>query len=296
MPTHCPRCKLRPLPSDPRRFFVKCGFFRRRSDQKWVQRFKCKDCRKVFSSACFDPCYRQNKRHLNPSIFNQLSSGTSQRRTAYLLNINRKTVKRKFLFLGRQSLLQLRKFNLVFAKAGIVEFDDLETFEHSKCKPISVTLAVEGKSRRILGFSVSKMPAKGLLAQKALKKYGSRPDERTKGRKNLFCALRGLVDDNALIKSDQNPHYPEDVKTYFKEAVHITFKGRRGAITGQGELKKIPFDPLFGLNHTCAKMRADINRLIRKTWSTTKKIDRLRYHLAIFSVYHNRSLYSRKRV
>lgn len=296
MPSHCPRCKLRPPPSETRKVFVKFGFFRRRSDQKWIQRFKCLDCRKSFSLACFDACYRQNKRHLNIKIFNQLSSGTSQRRTAYLLNINRKTVKRKFLFLGMQSLLSLRKFNLAFAKASILEFDDLETFEHSKCKPLSVTLAVEGKSRRILGFSVSRMPAKGLLTKKALKKYGPRPDERAPGRRYLFNSLLGLVDENALIKSDQNPHYPEDIKKFFKKAVHITFKGRRGAITGQGELKKIQFDPLFSLNHTCAKMRADINRLIRKTWSTTKKIDRLRYHLAIFAMYHNLSLYARKRV
>ena len=287
---------LSPPESFHRKIFVKSGFFRRKSDQKWIQRFKCTQCKMVFSTATFDPCYRQNKRHLNTSIFNQLSSGTSQRRTAYLLSINRKTVKRKFLFLGKQSILLLRKFNLGFPKANLVEFDDLETFEHSKCKPLSVTLAVEGKTRRVLGFSVSRMPSKGLLVRKALKKYGLRPDERAIGRKYLFCSLKGLVDEKVVIKSDQNPHYPEDVKTHFKEATHITYKGRRGAITGQGELKKIYFDPLFSLNHTCAKMRANINRLFRKTWSTTKKIDRLRYHLAIFCLYHNRSLYARKRV
>jgi len=40
------------------------------------------------------------------------------------------------------------------------------------------------------------------------------------------------------------------------EATHRTVKGRRGSIAGQGELKKIGFDPLFSLNHTCAMLRA----------------------------------------
>jgi hypothetical protein len=205
-------------------------------------------------------------------------------------------VKRKFLFLGMHSLLELRKFNLRFPKADIVEFDDLETFEHSRCKPLSVTLAVEGKTRRVLGFSVSSMPAKGLLTRRALKKYGRRKDDRAQGRKNLFCSLRGLVKEDALMKSDQNPHYPNDVKEHFPRAIHLAYKGRAGANTGQGELKKVQFDPLFSLNHTCAKMRDDVNRLARKTWATTKKAERLRLHLAIYFLYHNRSLYAPKRV
>lgn len=296
MSLRCPRCRKTKSRSGIRKAFVKTGTYRRRSDKKWVQRFRCRACRKNFSSATADPCYRQAKRQFNQRIFENLSSGVSQRRCAYLLRLNRKTIKRKFIFLGIQSLLQLRKFNKAFSKASIVEFDDLETFEHSKCKPLSVTLAVEYKSRRILGFSVSSMPAKGLLAKRARKKYGFRPDDRSRGRKLLMASLKGLVREDAILKSDQNPHYPQDVAQFFPQAQHVSYLGKRGAVTGQGELKKTAFDPLFSLNHTCAKLRADINRLIRKTWCTTKKAERLRFHLAMYSLYHNRSLYARKRV
>jgi len=217
MVKQCPKCKIRAKLSGLRKTFVKCGFFRRRSDKKWIQRFKCFHCACVFSKASFDVCYRQHKRQINQSVFNLLASGNSQRRIAYLLNLNRKTVKRKFIFLGGQSLLHLRKFNRGFSRAQLVEFDDLETFEHTKMKPLSVTLAVEGKTRRVLGFSVAQMPAKGHLAKKSFLKYGPRKDERVNGRKNLFCSIKGLIEEKALIKSDQNPHYPEDVKKYFKD-------------------------------------------------------------------------------
>lgn len=296
MSPKCPRCRRHHPMSDFRTLINKIGFYRRRSDKKWIQRYQCTLCSKSFSTATFDPCYRQHKRHFNQTLFEHLSSGVSQRRCAYLLRLNRKTIKRKFLFLGMQSLISLRKFNQSFPPSTVVEFDDLETFEHSKCKPLSVTLAVESESRRILGFSVSSMPAKGLLVHRALKKYGPRPDERPRGRKLLLASLRGLVHENAVLKSDQNPHYPQDVARFFPRGLHLSFLGKRGALTGQGELKKTVFDPLFSLNHTCAKLRADINRLIRKTWCTTKKAERLRYHLAIYALYHNRALYAPKRV
>ena len=292
----CPHCFPLRSPSDSRSLSIRIGVFRRRSDKKWIQRFRCRTCHKSFSSATFDPCYRQKKRQLNRSLFEHFASGVSQRRCAYLFRINRKTVKRKFLFLGAKSLVELWRHNFKYPRSQVIEFDDLETFEHTKCKPVSITLAVDSPTRRILSFSVSSMPPKGRIAQKAFLKYGWRADDRPRGRKLLLSTLTGLVNPKAVIKSDQNPHYPSDVKLFFKNSEHIPLKGRRGAITGQGELKKGGFDPLFSLNHTFAKLRADVNRLIRKTWCTTKKIERLRYHVAIVSLYHNQALVARKRV
>ena len=37
-------------------------------------------------------------------------------------------------------------------------------------------------------------------------------------------------------------------------------------------------------------LRANISRLIRKTWNTTKRIDRLLDHLMIYVVSHNRHI------
>jgi hypothetical protein len=134
------------------------------------------------------------------------------------------------------------------------------------------------------------MPAKGLLAKPAMKKYGYRKDLRAIGRKQFFEELKPLVWERAIIKSDENPHYVADVKEHFPLAEHIPFKGKRGAITGQGELKKTGFDPLFRLNHTCAMIRAHVPNLIRKTWNTTKKQQGLEDRLAIYQYFHNRAL------
>lgn len=289
MRVHCPYCPQEKIASGSR-LCVRTGRYRRKSDCRSVQRYRCKICRRYFSTSTFHPCYRQNKRQFNHRIFVLLASGVSQRRLAKILHLSRTTIERKFVFIGQQARQKFEAKNSQYSPAQIVEFDDLETFEHSKCKPISVTLAVEHKSRRILDFEVSRMPAKGLLTRLAMKKYGPRRDDRKRGREKLFRRLQPLVDQEALFKSDQNPHYPEDVKRFFPQASHAAYKGQRGSIVGQGELKKVRFDPIFSLNHTCAMFRANMNRLFRKTWCTTKIAERLTLHIAIYAFYHNSQL------
>lgn len=289
MHPNCPYCTCNKTKSDSRTGVRRSGFFRRKCDGAKLIRYRCL-CKKSFSTATFDACFRQRKRHLNFSIAEHLASSNSQRRTAKLLRINKNTVAKKFKFLGPFAYKTLHRINSEFKKSQIIEFDDQETFEHTKLKPLSITLAVQHKTRRVLGFSISQMSAKGHLAALSRKKYGHRVDHRYFGRNQLFESLQNLVEENAVIKSDQNPHYPETVKRFFPKATYEAYKGQRGSTTGQGELKKVRWDPLFSLNHTCAKIRADVNRLFRKTWCTTKKKDQLGIHLAIFSVYHNLAL------
>jgi len=266
------------------------GRYFRKSDRKHVLRWRCLDCRKTFSEANQLPEFGQNKRHLNRPIEEDLCSGVSQRRISLLKKISRTTVARKLKFLGIQARFRQARYCAKFVEKPVVDaqFDEMETHEHTKMKPLSIALMVEKGSRKILGFSVSSMPAKGLLAKKAMKKYGFRRDDRALGMKNLLKQVEPLLHPDAELTSDQNPRYPGwlEPTTY----IHKTIKGQRGAITGQGELKKIAFDPIFSLNHTCAMIRANVNRLFRKTWCTTKKADALTDHLWLYVDFHNQVL------
>ena len=47
------------------------------------------------------------------------------------------------------------------------------------------------------------------------------------------------------------------------------------------------------LESELAMLRANINRLIRRTWCTTKRVDRLEAHLRVYADYHNRELLTR---
>ncbi len=286
MPRNCPHCDSKKISGS---YFVRFGFFFRSSDSRYIQRYRCVSCRFTCSNATFNAWFRQKKRQKNHALRMRLAGAGSLRRAAKDLHLNRKTVARKLAALGFEAAFHLKKGNLEKPKARVIEFDDLETFEHTKCKPLSITLAVESKTRRILGIEVSTIAAKGLLVEKA-KKYGRRPDGRSKARARLFRDLQEMVVEDVLIKSDSNPHYRKDVLKYFPKAKYRQYEGKRGSLGGQGELKKTKFDPLFSLNHTCAMFRANVNRLIRKTWCTTKRADRLYAHLMIYAHYHNQNL------
>ena len=287
----CPNCSIK-FKRAPKSDSVikKNGFFKRSSDRKSVQRYYCSRCRKNFSSATFSDCLNQKKRNYNSKVSRLLAGAVSLRETARVLKINRKTVIRKLVFLGPKAKENLESFNKAKPLAKEVLYDDLETFEHTKCKPVSIGLMVEEGTRRILGYNVARMPAKGLLAKLSVKKYGKRFDERPKKRAELFNQMKSLVEETATVKSDECPYYFKYIKRHFAKARHVTFKGRASAIVGQGELKKVGFDPLFSLNHTCATLRARVSRLIRRTWNTTKKPERLDLHLAIVCLHHNINL------
>jgi hypothetical protein len=166
----------------------------------------------------------------------------------------------------------------------------METFEKSKCLPVSIPLVVEAGTRKILGFRVCSMPAKGPLAEISRRKYGPRADDRAESVSSLFSELAHIIDPHAKIMSDQNPKYPAWIKRHFPNVQHKTVKGKRGCVVGQGELKKTGFDPLFDFNHTAAMLRANINRLVRRTWCTTKRLDRLIAHIWIYIQFHNQHL------
>src|SRR5665213_49380 len=149
-----------PKPCECRTYAVRRGSYFRMSDRKTIQRYICRRCGRGFSEATSDVCFGQKKRQFNHTIHLLLTGGYSQRRAALDLKLNRKTIVRKFVFLGELALKVLPSLNMLRSKVKIMEFDDLETFEHSKCKPLSVILAVEHKVRWILDFRVAEMPSK----------------------------------------------------------------------------------------------------------------------------------------
>ena len=275
--------------------FTKAGTYHRKSDGQCIQRYRCSGCGTTISDATGTPCFAQNKRHLNPQVLACLASGMSQNRLAKLLQATRVTIARKLRFLAGQCALENDLLRRAARPTADLQFDELETFEHTKCKPLSVALAVESGTRRILGFRVSQMPANGHLAQVSRSKYGPREDRRVRGLGDLFRQIRPYCANRLKLLSDKCPRYQGTVAKVLHGELgcavdYRQVKGARGRSDGQGELKRLRFDPLFSLNHTCAMFRASVNRLFRRTWNTTKKAERLAMHLEIYAFFHNSQL------
>ncbi len=275
----CPHC------SNANTKVTKKGVFTTRRGRK-IQRFKCQTCLKTFSDQTTKPGYRLRRYRLRNRIFREFCRGISQREIAIELRIHRDTVARLLIAVAKEARKQNQRVRATL-NPKIVVMDEMETFEHTKCKPVSIVVAVEEGTRKIITLRAAQMPAKGHLAEVSRKKYGYRADHRPRA---LRTTLNGLTQFKNLqvLKSDMSPRYPKYVRECLPNVQHVTFKGRRGCIVGQGELKRGGFDPLFDLNHTCARIRDLIKRLSRRTWCTTKVVERLQMFLDIFICHFNR--------
>ncbi|MCB9091486.1 MAG: transposase [Halobacteriovoraceae bacterium] len=224
-------------------------------------------------------------------VFKFLSSGVSQRRLALNLGVHRLTIKRKLLFWAKLANSEQKKLlQNLNQSVSFVQIDDLITIEHTKLKPLSVSLAIKADDRTILGAVVSQIPAFGHLAELSRKKYGRRKSTQKEGLNKLMEAIAPAVHPLTYFESDEHQLYPPLILKHFPGSSHQSYPSERGAVTGQGELKKIKFDPLFSINHTCAMLRANINRLFRRTWCTTKLPEMLQKHLDVYVHFHNTQL------
>ena len=216
------------------------------------------------------------------------------RRAAIIHNTNRKTVERRLVYFGRVAMHHQKLLLESLPKSDHVHFDDMETSEHTKLKGLSMALIVEHPSRIVLAYDVAQMPAKGHLAKLSLKKYGPRKDLRHIGWRNVLTTAAKVTNPGVIITSDKHKRYPLMIKKHLPHANHVQVKGRKACVAGQGELKRGGFDPIFSLNHTAAMFRANINRLIRRTWCTTKRPDRLLCHISLYVLWHNETILAKR--
>lgn len=273
---------------------VRDGSYFRKEDSRKIARFKCKSCRKKFSFSTFKLEYKQKKRRINHKLFMLLASGISMRRAARFLNVHQTTVHRKVIYLAKKSRKEHGDFLAELRKDPVVsfQFDDLISSVHTKLKPVSISIAVDAKRRFILGAEVGSIPAFGHLAELSRRKYGKRKNEHEEKLAKLLADISPSVSAIAKIESDEHHSYAPLVFKFFPYAEYVQYKGEKSCVAGLGELKKVHYDPLFKINHTCAMFRANVNRLFRRTWCTSKKTEMLKNHLDIFIHYHNKYLLS----
>jgi transposase-like protein len=281
---HCPTCGVLSENGEP--FYIKKGYYTTKWNRLPVPRYKCNACGVLFSSHTFLETYRQKKPHLNQQVFKWYASATTQRRMAKVLQINRKTVVRKFLFMAELARAEHeRRVSMGKLKTSFVQFDEVETFEHTKLKPLSVTVAVRAKTGEIIEAQVGTMQCKGHLAEIAQTKYGPRDDTRDAARIEVLKKIRACSRDRLTIASDELPVYGSMVKALVPHADHQAFKAAK-ADPMSGNRRNVK-DRLFAVNLVAAKFRHDLSRMARRTWVTTKLLKRLQAHLDLYIAYNN---------
>ena len=296
---HCPNvaCKLHEgkLVAKGYRFYQYVGSYVTKWNHQPVPRYRCKECGKYFSSHTFRSTYRQKAPYLNRRIFSLLCSGMTQRRIAKELCCNRKTVARKFLFLSLKAkathALNLRSGVLACREA---QFDEMESFEHTRLKPLNIALAVTGDGKAIIDARVGSLSYKGRLAPLAFKKYGHRKDTSKMARREVLHSLNQSLGHcpSGHVITDAKSSYRKEIKAILghrKFLVHLEIANQRKqhSFATRPLIRKNLNDPMFWLNHIASRIRHDLSRMMRKVWTTTKKDWALQAHLYLFIAFYN---------
>jgi transposase-like protein len=290
-PTRCanPDC---PFHQKPGGRFIKKGFTRVRRLNQYFRRYECKECHYTFSSRSSKPDFRHKKMDLNKPLQQLLTEGNSIRASARILKMTYRNTYKKFLWLIKQAKVTREKLSFSATK---IYFDEMETIHHTKCKPLSIAIAVN-EDYKILALQVAEMPAKGRLARFSVMKYGPRKDERDSVMGQVFSLLKSkLSRPPGHVYSDAKSSYRKHVEVNFPESiyeVHNRADKERHRDRLHEKLHKKTFDPLFAVNQRCAKLRSDIRRLTRRSWCTTKKPENLQGQLDLYIVNQYGSAFS----
>lgn len=292
-PPHCPNPACQHHTGAPVDFCINKGSYVTKHDRQTVPRYQCKACKRTFGSRSFSPTARQHKPAVNDQVANLLSSGVTLRRCAKVLCLARVTVVRKFAWLARMAR---KKHTAALAsedaKSAYVQFDEMETFMGNKMRPLSIALAVRAKTGQIVAARVAAMNCHGKLAAKSRSLYGPLIDTRDRARTNVLKVVGTIARPKITIATDGNGAYVPAIKKALPQAKHVVHIGARKKAVAQQPAPpqkkgRQAFDPLFRLNHTCAKIRADLSRMARRTWATTKRMWALQYHLDIYIAFNN---------
>lgn len=208
----------------------------------------------------------------------------TQRRMACVLEVNRKTVVRKFFFMAQVAREEHERRILDgILKTGHAQFDEMETFEHTRMKPVAVALAVRAKTGDILALECAQLGYKGPLAAQARMKYGVREDKSVDAIKKALVIIGQCSKLGSALTTDADPRYLNQVRHILPETKHNSIKRRFAK-----KDRKNAEDHLFTLNYTAAKIRNDLSRMARKTWVTTKTLRGLQAHLDLYVAFNNK--------
>ena len=283
-----PDCQCHTTP--PEHWYVKDGYYKTKHNYQKVPRYKCKHCGKTFSSNTFKDTYKQHKPELNNPIFNFYASNVSQNRLAVNLKCNVKTIVRKIKYLAYKArIIHEHKLNNGELKVGIVQFDEMETFEQTRMKPVAIAIAVESywddekrvyRTGRIIDAIAAPMYYRGIMAKKAQEKYGDREDRGLGARVDVVESVKKAANKpNIKILTDGKRSYG-NLFTGIMPAIKHEIITRK-----QNSASEV--DRMFSLNHTCARLRHDMSRMTRKSWVTTKSVDALQEHIDLYIAYFN---------
>jgi transposase-like protein len=196
--------------------FKKNGTHLRRFDQRRIQRYRCHQCRRSFSSQTFSTTYWLKRPDLLLAILHGLIACSGLRQIARSQAVAPSTVERQAGRIGRHMLLFHERRRPRHVPLEPLVFDGFETFEFSQFWPTHLNTVVGAESQFVYATTVAELRRKGRHTQAQskrrtqLEERHGRPDpkaiEKTSAEALALCTAPG--DTPIVLLTDEHPAYP----------------------------------------------------------------------------------------
>lgn len=260
--------------SPPRDFYRKNGYRRPKHNHQPVPRYQFKACGKNFCATQTKAFKQHHRPDINVQIFKLAVSGVSMRRMVKVVGCSKLTVERKIRHLANEA----RRHHALFLAdpqnhTTHAMMDELETFIHARYRQVSVPVVIRAKTGKVLAFDVCRKPTN---MPKVINTWSV--NHRPLVVPQVLARASVAFKAGTTLSTDGDASYPKWIQN---SGITVTHNIQHTP-TGNTD-----YDPLFAVNVLFAKMRNDLARLGRKTWTTSKTIAGLRNHLWLYVAWVN---------
>ena len=251
-----------------------------------MRRFRCRTCRRSFSSQCFRTSYWLKKPWLLREIFLQINEGSGFRQISRRLGVVHSTVLNQARRLGRHCLLFEQRHGPSGPPDERVVLDGLQSFELSQFWPFDLNCVVGARSHYVRGFNHAELRRSGRMtaAQRKrraeLEERHGRPDPRAT-EKQAEVLLRRVTGGPCKLGLDTDEHrsYPRGVSRLEGWVVDHQQTSSKAART--------PKNPLWPANLLDLLLRHGSKNHTRETIAFSKRAQSALLRMGCFQVWRN---------
>lgn len=258
------------------------GKYKRKRSRHLIQRYKCSQCNKTFSDQTCSQTFRQKRPEINSKILELSCSKMGIRKLAKAVKASKNTVQSRIKFLSNLCDEFQNKYMSKWKIKPQFQFDEMESYEHSKHATIGIPVIVEKNSHFLVGAVAQYVKSRSqypTLRDKHNSAHENEIQEKDKIIKEQLKLCRTMKPQGRIIiDTDGDNTYPKYIKEVFgNESVHSVY------ISGDDVNKT----KLFPVNNMCGCLRDDVAMLLRRTRNGCKNISMLSARLSIYKFFSN---------
>jgi len=289
---HCPnpRCQCFSTPRTEK-WYHSIGFHPTKTFGP-VPRFRCKLCRKTFSTQTFSIDYCANKIIDYNKILQHISSASGNIDMARILGCSVETVQNRIERLAHTAMaVQQAALGHLPLQEPLV-YDGLESFSYSQFYPHHLNISAGADSQFIYTLDFANLRRKGSMTQEQKEKRaqlekGAKADKKgiEKSTKRTLDRLRQLMEQKGLIRplvlrTDQHQAYPRALQKHPIAALvqHESYSSKAPRTTQ---------NPLFAVNYVDRQIRKDLSDHTRETVQFAKHPGAMMARCWVYLFAHN---------